>query len=165
MSRCSQLVGTGVIQYPCIVDHEPHEGPCAAVEIPSSTVRRQQWLAKNKQATQPVPVIFPGGNGQQPPQAAQSPQVASSPVPAPDAASTFSDHDKRLSMAADSIAVDYDHLPVVIKSWMMGASAQFALVALWNAWAKAQAAGEQHLVLVQADIEALVPDKLRVITQ
>lgn len=164
---CKKLVGTGVIQYPCILPE--HEGPCVAREIPASKVRREQWLRENIAAgtvetPTPAPeVVYRPDQVQQPeatPEAA-SPEMETSSTTTPSPQFNPSQH--RIDLAQSSLRQPYDQLPTAIKSWVLGATAQLALIDLWKRWVALREAGQDEpgLVLTAEDIEALVPDALR----
>ena len=138
-SMCGKPVGQGAVQYLCRLAPHEGQGPCVAPEVASSAVRRRQWEAEQ-------------GVGVKPDIVQSSPMVD---------IHQFSSHADRLIQAGESLRGDLAHLPPVIQSWMMGASAQLALVQLWSVWLKTQALGGTSLVLSADDINALVPEKLR----
>lgn len=41
---CGKLTGTGVVNYPCILD-AGHDGPCVVREIPATQIARRRWEA------------------------------------------------------------------------------------------------------------------------
>lgn len=54
--KCRKIVQTGIVAYPCRLDD--HEGPCEAIEIPSSISTRRRWLSDNGKAVEtPEPEI------------------------------------------------------------------------------------------------------------
>lgn len=138
--KCGKLVGKGTIMYPCIVDGKDHDGPCAAREHASSMVARRSWVAQQQSDEAPIQ-----------PDIVQSSQ-----------SNGFGSHADRLLQAGESLKGEFQSLPPAIQSWMMGASAQLALVQLWESWKRASEAGELFLVLTGDEINLLVPEKLRI---
>lgn len=169
-SECNGLVGAGVVQYMCTLPH-PHDGPGVAVELPSSKVRRAQWMKQQSAAQAAPPQSAPpqAAPGETPPPV-ETPETPEAPAvdhpvePTAPAAveSGFNDHETRRAQAMASLSMPYDDLPPVIKSWTAGAAAQLALVELWRAWQNVEAAGGDALLLTASEINRIVPENLRV---
>lgn len=51
---CGKLTGTGVVNYPCILD-AGHDGPCVVREIPATGIARRRWEASQGLPSEPEP--------------------------------------------------------------------------------------------------------------
>lgn len=140
--KCSKPVGKGAVMFACGVEKD-HDGPCAAVEIPSSEIARHKWEAEHPKTTSLKPEI-----------------VQSSVLPN----GGFNSHEDRLTEARASLQGEFTSLPQAIQSWVNGAVAQLALVELWEAWKRASQAGAVELVLSSDEINLLIPEKLKLRT-
>lgn len=54
-SACGKMTGTGVVNYPCVLD-AGHDGPCVVREIPATGIARRRWEAAQglPETTDPV---------------------------------------------------------------------------------------------------------------
>lgn len=156
---CGKPVGKGTVQFRCTLSPHEGNGPCVAVEIPSSRVEREAWLREQIAAgvetplpADHVPAVPPT------PEAVQDGSISSDSGEVYPQSHGFVTHDARVAQAMQSMHVEYDGLPTALKSWTMGAVAQLALVDLWRVF---QASEHDTITLTREDLEALIPPKLR----
>lgn len=158
---CGKPVGRGAVQYRCTLPPHENNGPCVAVEIPSSRVAREAWQREQIAAgiDNPIPESLTASA----PVVAPEPQLQDGSISSTTGevfpqSHGFSDHESRVGQAMQSMHAEYEHLPTALKSWTMGAAAQLSLVDLWRVF---KASGHDEILLTREDVEALVPPKLR----
>lgn len=136
---CSAIVGAGAMGWRCRLS-DGHDGPHEAPEYPPSIVARKQWEAerdgKIEKVRDPSPVDL-----------------------RPVEVGMFRSQADRLAAVNATLTVEYAALPVAIQTWINGASAQMALIELYQAWCRS---ADGSLTLDRAAIEAIVPPKLQI---
>lgn len=154
---CAKTVGKGIQGFLC--REEPgHDGPCATVEVPASVIERRRWMAQVAEEAQKVKATREAEEDEAP---IKPDIVQSSPMPV---SNFFGSYEDRCAQAAVYLRAEMKDLPDAIRSWMIGASSQLALIEIWRAWKRVSEVGGTVLTLTEEDIHQLIPDKLRVDT-
>jgi hypothetical protein len=145
--RCGQYVDGGFSSFPCWIE-AGHDGPCVAVEVPVSGIRRDLWLKQQSQQPE-VP---------QAPQIAPSGPVAGVPVPprALDPRLLADPAERQEKMLAALATKDVGSLPDWVRQGIISSSSQVSLATLYQLAREQFAQGATVLTITPEFLDRLI---------